>query len=183
MSEEFLTGLITGVLATTIGFGLTMLWDLWKLHREDGRKITAILLAISHELKENLEIMKANRQLLEAELPILNTGKHLIGSTLPFKHGMWDLLKVNLPAKLLQKESLLAKLRDLSLSASHLNEGMSSRQIYRDTSSNNTAFGQNMKGRNTTLIAEMDELSKDIDGVIVGLAQLSSSSEQRDQQQ
>src|SRR3989344_4726456 len=146
MSEEFLTGLITGVLATTIGFGLTMLWDLWKLHREDRRKTTAVLLAIAHELKENLE-------------------------------------KVNLPTKLLQNESLLAKLRDLSLTASHLNEGMSSRQIYRDTSSNNTAFGQNMRGRNTTLITEMDELSKGIDGVIVGLAQLSSSSEQRDQQQ
>jgi len=73
MSEEFLTGLITGVLATTIGFGLTMLWDLWKLHREDRRKTTAVLLAIAHELKENLE-------------------------------------KVNLPTKLLQNESLLAKL-------------------------------------------------------------------------
>jgi hypothetical protein len=183
MSEEFLTGLITGVLATTIGFGLTMLWDLWKLHREDRRKTTAVLLAIVHELKENLEIVKVNRQFLEVELPILKEGKHLIGSTLPFKHGMWDLLKVNLPAKLLQSESLLAKLRDLSLSASHLNEGMYSRQIYRDTSSNNTAFGQNMKGRNATLIAEMDELSKDIDGALTGLAQLSSSSEQRDQRQ
>jgi len=78
MSEEFLTGLITGVLATTIGFGLTMLWDLWKLHREDRRKTTAVLLAIAHELKENLEIVKVNRQFLEAELPILKEGKHLM---------------------------------------------------------------------------------------------------------
>jgi hypothetical protein len=173
MSEEFLTGLITGVLATAIGFGLTMLWDLWKLRREDRQKTTAVFRAIAHELKENLEIVKVNRQFLEAELPVLKEGKHLIGSTLPFKHGMWGILKVNLPTKLLLNESLLAKLRDLSLTASHLNEGMFSRQTYRDTSSNNTAFGQNMTGRNVTLIAEMDKLSKAIDGALTDLVQLS----------
>src|SRR3972149_6790602 len=78
MSEEFLTGLITGVLATTIGFSVTLLWDLWKLHRVDRRKTTAVLLAIAHELKENLEIVKVNRQFLEADLPILKEGKHLM---------------------------------------------------------------------------------------------------------
>jgi hypothetical protein len=50
---------------------------------------------------------------------------------------------------------------------------MFSRQTYRDTSSNNTAFGQNMTGRNVTLIAEMDKLSKAIDGALTDLVQLS----------
>lgn len=176
MSEEFITGLIVGVLATVVGFGLTMAWDLWKFHREDKRKTAAILLAVKHELEENLEIAKANRQLLEAELPVLDEGKHLIAATLPFKQGIWDLLKVNLPDKLLQKEALLSQLRDISMSACHLNEGLSSRQVYRDTSANNTAFGQNMKGRNSMLIAEMDALSKNVNGAINDLVSLSGSS-------
>ncbi len=172
MSQQFLTGLLTGVLATTIGFGLTMLWDLWKFRREDNRKTAAVLLAVEHELIENLEIAKANKQLLEAEIPVLDEGKHLIAATLPFKQGIWELLKINLPDKLLEKESLLAMLRDIYMATSHINEGMSSRQVYRDTSANNTAFGQNMKGRNSMLIAQMEELSSNIDSAINELDKL-----------
>lgn len=174
MSDEFLTGLITGVLATTLGFGLTMLWDLWKFRREDGRRNAAVLRAVKHELNENLEIATSNKKLLEAEIPVLEEGKHLIVATVPFKQAIWELLKVNLPEKLLEKESLLSTLSNLAMAASHLNEGMSSRQTYRDTSANNTAFSQNMKGRNSMLISQIKELSNGIDGALKELKQLDS---------
>jgi len=169
MSEEFITGLITGVIATSIGFGFTMLWDLWKINREQNQKTDSVLLAVEHELQENIEIGKANKELLEAELPVLKKGNYLIIATLPFKKEIWGLLKLNLPNKLLKNEAMLRKLSSITMTISHLNEGMNSRQVYRDTSSNNTAFSDNMKGRNSMLISEIEELLENIDMAITEL--------------
>ncbi len=166
MSEELITGLITGVIATSIGFSFTMLWDLWKINRDQKQKTDSVLKAIENELQENIEIGKANKDLFEAELPVLKEGKHLIVATLPFKKEIWDLLKLNLPNKLLKNETLLSTLSSITMSASHLNEGMNSRQVYRDTSANNTAFSENMKGRNSMLISQIEELLKNIETAI-----------------
>lgn len=172
MSEEFITGLITGVLATSIGFGFTMIWDLWKMNREQKQKTDSILRAIERELKENQGIAKSNKEFLEAELPVLKEGKHLIGATQPFKKEIWDLLKINLPNKLLKNESLLSLLSGLSMSACHINEGMGSRQVYRDTSANNTAFSENMNGRNSILISQIEKLLVNIETGITEINKL-----------
>ena len=96
--------LIIAAFSTSFGFVLKMLWDLWKSHREETRSTLAILHAIEDELKENLEIAKFNTTHLEIEMRALNDrGTTVIRATVPFKHGIFDLLKISLPKRYLRE--------------------------------------------------------------------------------
>lgn len=175
MSDEFQSGLISGVLATIAGFALTMVWDVWKLRREATRRARSVLIALEHELSENLDLIAINRKLIENELAILDNGHHSIPTLIPFNHGMWDLMKTNLPDALLEHETLLVKLRDITFSAIHLNEGITSRQTYKDTGSIITTFAQNMKNRNNLLVAELDAFTKTVEEGLSELKLVKSS--------
>ena len=159
--SDYVLGVISGSAATLAGFGFTMAWDLWKIRREDNRRKQAIYRAVKHELQENAEIGKTNLALLDEESKMLSEG-YLLVPMITFKEGMWDLLKANLPDELLKQTELLTGLRDASLGASHLNVGLASRQVYKDTSGAMSNFHQTLKNRNGLLEAEIKEF---IDGI------------------
>jgi hypothetical protein len=173
--EIDLRSLIIGVLAASFGFVLTMLWDLWKSHREESRRTVAILRAIEAELKENIEIAKFNTIHLEIEMRALNDREStVIGATVPFKHGILDLLKINLPEKLLERESLLSMLSNITIAVWRLNHGMLNRQTYHDANMTTTNLHQNMKLWNMTLLGQLKKLPDIVEDALKELKQLNS---------
>ena len=157
MWSDFILGVISGSAATLVGFGFTMAWDLWKIRHEDKRRGRAILRAVKHELEENGEIANANLKLLNEESAYLSKREHLLVLLQPFKPGVWDLLKANLPDELLAQTDLLVELRDMSFGVSHLNEGIASRQTFKDTSGAMSNFSETLTNRNGLLNSEIQQ--------------------------
>jgi hypothetical protein len=158
--NDFVVGAITGSAATLVGFAFTIAWDLWKIRRDERRRDQLIVRAVESELEENLEIAAENSKLLEDETKLLETGKHLIFPMLRFKIGMWDLLRANVPEAFLAQENVLNKLRDLSQATSHLNDGISSRQQFKDNMGAFSAFNEILKIKNSALLQEMAQFVK-----------------------
>lgn len=128
---EWLIGLISGIFATIIGFGLTMIWDIKKIHREDKQRNVAVLSAGKEECIANINILKGNRNLLEQELTILNDKKFIVMPLLLLQTGFWDLLKTNIPDILVNEPELLSKIRAITQATDGINELIRSREIYR----------------------------------------------------
>ena len=160
MSAEFWNGFYSGVFATLIGFALTMVWDVWKNWRTDKKRDRAILRALLHECEENTSIGQQNWDLLSQELNALSEGKHLIVAMIPFKSGLWEVLRPSIPTKLLTDSDLLSLLRDISMLVAHLNEGFRSRQTYKDTSGAMSNFNDRLKGVDGYLQGEVKQLQE-----------------------
>ena len=155
MSSDFTAGLVSGVLATILGFALTMAWEIWRDRRAEASRARGICAALIYELDENQAILAANRSLLENEQQLLTTNLFRLDTSLPFKHDMWFILKSNLPSRLLREPSTLPSIRDAALAAVHLNEGSASRQRYKDTSGAMSNFTQMLIQRNAGLLEEL----------------------------
>jgi len=159
--SQWIGGFISGVIATLIGFALTLIWDIYKSRRDKEQKDGAILRAMKHEFEENLEISKYNKSLLEEELKIIDQKKEIVPPLLLLKSGFWDLLKINLPAILLKQENVLKKIRDISLLASHINGGISSRQNYKNSSSMMSNYSSTIKIYDGIIVREIDALDEE----------------------
>ena len=77
-SPEFWNGFVSGVIATLIGFVLTMLWDLWKTRRADRKQAKGVLRALKHECDENVAIVETNHRPLSAEALLARARNHPI---------------------------------------------------------------------------------------------------------
>ena len=154
MSSDFTIGLVTGALATVLGFVLTMAWELWKERRQETSRVKAVCRALLYELDENQEILAKNRSLLESEQVLLSSGSFLLGTIMPFKHEMWFILKSNVPTSFLDKQTTLPAIRDAALAALHVNEGAASRQTYKDISGAMSNFAKMLSQRNAGLLDE-----------------------------
>ena len=160
ISSEFWNGFYSGVFATLIGFVLTMIWDVWKTSRTEKKRDKAILKALQHECEENATVALQNGALFDQELQVLAEGKFLIVAMVPFKSGLWEVLRPSIPTKLLSNAELLSVLRDISLLVAHLNEGFRSRQTYKDTSGAMSNFTDRLKMLDELLQGQVKQLQK-----------------------
>jgi hypothetical protein len=65
---EWLLGLISGVLATLAGFGLTIAWETRKDRRQTCEREAAVNRSVDSDLKANTVIIDRNTQSLATEL-------------------------------------------------------------------------------------------------------------------
>jgi hypothetical protein len=159
MPTEFWNGFYSGVLATAIGFVLTMAWDIWKTRQTERKRDKAVLIALRHECEENTLIAQQNAMYLAEELKLMaEKQRHRTVAMHPFKTGMWEVLKLSIPTKVITNAELLPLLRDNYLLAAHMNEGFVSRQNYKDTSGAMGNFHNSLKGRNEYLQGEINQL-------------------------
>ena len=159
LSNEFLNGFYSGVLATTIGFVLTMIWDLWKTWRTERKRDRDVVRAILSECEENVTIAQTNTTMLRLELKLLSGQTFLISTAVPFKTGLWETLRPNMPRKLLSNIELLSLLRDISSQLGFLNEGFRSRQTYKDASGAMSNFFDRVKGMDEHLQEHIEKLN------------------------
>jgi len=158
LSNEFWNGFYSGVLATLIGFALTMVWDVWKTWRTDLQRDKGVIRALLSECEENANIAQTNVTMLEQELQVLAQNRHLITTAVPLKTGLWEALRPSIPTKLLSNVELLSLLRDVSAQVGYLNEGFRSRQTYKDTSGAMSNFSDRVKNVDEHLRAQLEML-------------------------
>ena len=129
---EWLIGFIGGVLATTLGFTLTLAWDIVKKHKEAKDLEKRLERFVGMELIENRCILCRNQRLLENELQALDENKMSIISLTPFRMGFWELLKNHLPfpGKYREDLTVLYLLSIVGL-ASDTNETIRNRETFK----------------------------------------------------
>jgi hypothetical protein len=71
MSSDYIVGTVTGVLATTFGFGLTMLYERYKNRKWEKKEKNKILSLLSNELVDNLEIANENLKLFSQDMALI----------------------------------------------------------------------------------------------------------------
>lgn len=130
-SNEWLGGFISGVLATLIGFILTILWDIYKYRRDTKSRDDAVITAVNEELVANVFICESNKNALGQELKFLKEKKSLVSPISLFQNSTWDLLKINFPKQIGKDKDLLKKIRNLTQLIDHTNESIRSRENYR----------------------------------------------------
>jgi len=129
---EWLIGFIGGVLATVLGFVLTMSWDLFKHRKEAKEREKTVEGFVGMELTENRRILLSNQRLLENELRSLDENKMLVLPLTLFRMGFWELLKGHLPfpGKYRSSSAVLDLLVVVELTTD-INETMRSREVFR----------------------------------------------------
>ena len=68
ISSEYVTGTITGIIATLIGFLLTMVYEWKKQNKSDKMAKVKTIELLTNELKDNLAIAKTNLDLFTRTL-------------------------------------------------------------------------------------------------------------------
>lgn len=131
MVNGWLGGFVSGVLATLIGFLLTIAWDIYKYRRDTKRKDDAIISAVNEELIANIFICQSNKNALEQEIIFLKEKKSLVSPIVLLQNGAWDLIKINFPTQIEKDEKLLLKIRSLTQLIQYINENIRSRENYR----------------------------------------------------
>lgn len=97
MSSEYVTGTITGVIATLVGFALTMLYEWRKQNHQDELARTKTLELLTHELSDNLEIAQKNHTLFLQNIALMSQGQGqqvILSPTLYHGYG-WQIAQAN----------------------------------------------------------------------------------------
>ena len=128
--SEHLRGIITGVIATIIGFGLSMTWDTYKYNRDVKQIERQVLAAFKYEVETNLHILKYNQALLQNEIKVLDKKKSMVAPLKLLDFGSWDLMKLHPPRSLVKVKKLVMVRRIAQLS-DEMNEQIRSRENYR----------------------------------------------------
>ena len=131
MMPDWLIGFLGGVVLALLGFLLTVAWEVRKLRRESQHREKVVTRALKEEMLANVEILKNNQALLSGELAIIDQDKTLVAPLDQLHAGFWDLVKVNLPQKVLTEPDFLAEVREISQLTDQVNETVRSRESYR----------------------------------------------------
>jgi len=167
--SQWVSGFISGVGATLIGFLCTILWDVYKYRRDIDQRDRAIINYVKHDLEENRNLATENKSMLMNELEIIDQGKELVRPLLLMKTGFWDLLKANLPKKIINNSDLLENIQGLSLLGGHINEEIRSRQNYKNASSSMSNYNSTIKIHDELLVSDIDQLIMSLDDALAVL--------------
>lgn len=160
--SEWLTGFISGVTATIIGFIMTMLWDTFKFKRESKEREETVLSAVKEELISNLSILQYNQTLLQKEIEVIDENRSVVAPLSILQTGFWDLVKINLPQKL-RKGNILVRIRRLAQLTDQINEKIQSRENYRINNQAMSNYHRRMKLYDETLLESIGILLKSLE--------------------
>ncbi len=161
---DWLKGFLAGVIATIIGFILTMLWDTFKLSRESKKREKTVLSTVKEELINNLSILQYNQTLLQRELELVDDNKRLVAPLNILQSGFWDLVKINLPKKL-TKEDTLIKIRTVAQLTDLMNETIRSRENFRIHNMALSGYGSRIKLYDEILLENIGNLLKSLESL------------------
>ena len=157
---EWEKGFISGLIATLLGFVLTMLWDIFKNYRDNKRKDKIINKLIRDVLNENITYIQSINYVLTEELKILNQRQFIVTNITILKNDFWEIIKFNIPKDLLKENNLLKRLQDISSLTKSINENINSREIYRLNNNAMTNFSANMQHYDELIIQENTKLNE-----------------------
>jgi len=160
LPEEYYTGFITGVSATLLGFALTALWDVFKGIRDKSYKDKAILKLLKHEIHDNIDALRSNKKILDDELDSLKKKSSYVTPLMPLQESMWQIIALNMPAKLSKNSEYFDLLRISLLNVRNVIEVMRSRESYRLNNANMSNYSERMRIYDETLSGATQEVIK-----------------------
>jgi hypothetical protein len=156
---EWEKGFISGLIATLIGFVLTMVWDIYKNRRDKIEKDRIIKKLIQDTLNENLDYISSINLALTQEITVLNKRQSIVTNITTLKNDFWDLIKFNIPKDLLKNNDLLKRLQDISSLTKSINENIYSREMYRLNNGAMSNFETRLRYYDDLILAEIEKLS------------------------
>jgi hypothetical protein len=161
MTKDWLFGFLSGVLATIVGFVLTMAWDLWKDKRQKAERTRMIETAVGADLVANAARIRRNVGALKQELPMLAQRMDVVAPLTLLRTSFWDVAKLYPPGQLITSEEM-TKLHELFDLAEQVNEQIRSRETFRQHNGAMTHFGSRMKIYDEDLVEAMTRLEATI---------------------
>ncbi len=165
LPSSWVGGFLSGVIATLVGFILTMLWDILKSYRDRVRRDNTLLTSAKHELLIAIDSLKNNKDVLEDEIKSLKNNKFIIIPLAPIYGDVWGLFKLHLPRKIAKSPKLLMSARDVSYAVEHLNEISRSRENYRLSNMNMSNHNSVLKIYDDILLNGIKNVTPEIEAL------------------
>src|SRR6202012_137200 len=137
---QYLLGLISGIIAASIGAYVTVRLE----GRKEAQKDKNVFEAFKEELISNLEMISANSVELEGEIDVADNNEHLLTGLAPYYFPTWELLKTRIPNELSSK-LILRKLSLLMHFVLVINNEIESRENFKINGMALTNFGATLK--------------------------------------
>jgi hypothetical protein len=161
MDKEWFFGFLSGVFATIIGFVLTMIWDLWKDRRQKADRRRIVENAVGADLIVNVERIRRNLTAVREELSVLDQKMSIVAPLALLRTGFWDVAKLYPPGDTMSPDDM-TKLHELMNLTEQVNEGIRSRETFRQHNGAMSNFSSQMRIRDEGLIEDLTLLEKEI---------------------
>jgi hypothetical protein len=163
---EWTKGFLSGLIATIIGFILTMVWDLWKTYRDKRSKDKVVYKLILDVLKENKKVISDNNYILNEELQLLPQRQFALVPLYYLNNEFWEIIKFNVPKELLGTNDLLKKLQDISTLTKQVIANITNRESYKNSNGANSAIGGNLEKYDNLILQMNSALDEKIDNFL-----------------
>lgn len=167
MTTDWLLGFLSGVLATVLGFVLTMAWDLRKERRETRGRARVVNHALGADLTANSARIERNIEALTNELAVLPQRADVVQPLTLLRTGFWDIAKLYPPGEIVTADDLLG-LHEVFDLTEQANEQMRSRETYRQHNSAMTNYETRLRIYDEVLLATLTRLRQSTSHLLVG---------------
>ena len=130
--NQFIYGLISGVVATLVGFSFALGWDLWKEKKRQEHDTGKAITLLQHEVAGNMEILDGNRALLEQDTALGGQGQEAISRLILLRTQVWESTRLTGALGAVGTQ-FLNELETTYLRTLMLNERIQGRELYRMT--------------------------------------------------
>lgn len=130
MSSEYVTGTITGIIATVVGFILSTLYERKRNERTERSNRIKILNLLVSELKDNLTIAEENAKLFALSMDSLRQKRIVIVAPTLFYDSGWRIGQANGIASFIDYEAYRF-LTETYITLTHVNAQFNARESFR----------------------------------------------------
>lgn len=119
-----ITAVISGVIVGIVISNYNMITEL-------NHKDESIISLVKQELTTNQDIIKSNQLVLESDVKLRSKNVSIVNPLNKLNSDLWDIVKFNTPKKLIEREGLLSKIRNIYRLTDEINSTISSRENYK----------------------------------------------------
>lgn len=120
MIAAVISGIIVGIIISN-----------YNSTNELKHKDEAIVSLVKQELVANEDILKSNQLVLENDQKLREKKISIVNPLGTLNCDLWDIIKFNTPKKLLEKDDLLTKIRNIYRLCNEINSTITSRENYK----------------------------------------------------
>jgi hypothetical protein len=168
-SHEFIYGLISGVVATLVGFLFAVMWDLWKERRRSSKERRKSVRLLRQEIGVNIQILDANCDVLESDSEAAKERKEFAETVSLLHTQIWESTRLAGALAILAPE-FLKELDVTYVRTLMLNQRIEGRELYRltnqamsDYAARRDFINQGLLAHTKALLSRFGKLARDLE--------------------